>query len=261
LSTRKRNWPGRRGFQLIAFLGGYLLFGVIGVLTSIACYLVALGFRSARSRRFGQAVIHHLFRFFVWYLRRTGLLKLQAEAVQALRGERKIILVANHPSLLDVVFIAAQLPNLFCIMKANIIHNVVLCGQSKLAGYVNNRSGAGLIKACQARMAEGSNLLVFPEGTRTRERLGEFKMGFAVLARSVGATTHTLLIDYDHQFLGKGWPFFRPPPFPCHCTIRLGKQFHSDDATDARAFGCKVEEYVRDELSALQPSTLVTVHD
>jgi 1-acyl-sn-glycerol-3-phosphate acyltransferase len=237
------------------------LFGVIGVLTSIACYLLALGFRSPRSRLFGQGIIHHLFRFFTWYLQRTGLLKLQAEAVQALRGKRNIILVANHPSLLDVVFIAAQLPNLFCIMKANILHNVVLCGQFKLAGYVNNRSGAGLIKACQARMAEGSTLLVFPEGTRTREQLGEFRMGFAVLARSVGATIHTLLIEYDHKFLGKGWPLFRPPPFPCHCSIRLGKQFHPDDVADARAFGGEVEEYVRDELSALQPATLVTVHD
>jgi 1-acyl-sn-glycerol-3-phosphate acyltransferase len=194
-------------------------------------------------------MIHHLFRFFVWYLRRCGLLKLEASDLNLLRERRNVVLVANHPSLLDAVFIAAHVPNLVCLMKASIIHNVVLCGQAKLAGYVDNKSGVSLIKACRARIAEGSNLLVFPEGTRTCGELGEFKMGFALLSRVMGVPIHTALIRYDPVFLGKGWPFFRPPPFPFACSIRLGRCFYPEPGLDSRDLSLRVEEYLRDELS------------
>jgi 1-acyl-sn-glycerol-3-phosphate acyltransferase len=210
----------------------------------------------------GQKLIHFLFRFFVWYLRIWGLVQLQADQIKNLRCRKNLILVANHPSLLDVVFVAACLPNVFCLMKADLLSNVVLCGQALLAGYVNNRSGVGLIKACKVRLRHGSNLLIFPEGTRSRGQFGSFKMGFALLSRITGAPVQTIIIQYSNGYLGKGWPFFRPPSFPIHCSMRLGGCFHPLPGTDDRAFGGSIEDYFRRTLNDTQKAPQpVLVHD
>lgn len=240
-------WAQRVG-RLAAFLAGYVLFGTVGVLTSLAAFALALVFRSPKAHLAGQGLIHGLFSFFVWFVRACGLLNLQAEDLAKLRSSQGLILAANHPSLLDAVFIAAYLPRMFCLMKANLLHNVVLCGQAKLAGYVANRSGVGLIKTCHARLREGSNLLVFPEGTRTRSRLGNFKMGFALLACAANVPIQTILIHYDCKFLGKGRPFFKPPPFPLNCTISLGKRFTPTPEHRAQALGEEIEHYFRETL-------------
>ncbi|HWQ91889.1 MAG TPA: lysophospholipid acyltransferase family protein [Clostridia bacterium] len=254
VNAPKQNSLWLRAAQQIAFYVAYLIFGIVGVATSVGASLLALVLQSDAGRSWGQRLIHSLFAFFVWYVRACGLLRLKAEGLEALRGRSNLILVANHPSLLDAVFIAAHLPNVFCLMKASLIYNIVLCGQAKLAGYVNNQSGVSLVKSCQARLREGSNLLVFPEGTRTRGGLlGPMKMGFAVVSRSQQAPVQTLLIQYDHPFLGKDWAFFKAPPFPLHCTITLGKQFHPEACSNSQAFGREIEAYLRDAFSKSRP--------
>ncbi len=215
---------------------------------------VALVFNSARASQFGQKLIHFLFRFFVWYLKAFGLVELDAEQLKTLRHQKNLILAANHPSLLDVVFVAACLPNIFCLMKADLLRNMVLCGQAILAGYVNNRSGVGLIKACKARLNQGSNLLVFPEGTRSNGSLGAFKAGFVLLSRITRTPVQTIVIKYSNGYLGKGWPFFRPPPFPIKCSIHLGSCFYPDGHLDDRILGRNIEQYFRSFLAEINPA-------
>ncbi len=231
--------------QRVCFWFAYCMFGSVGFVTSVGCFLLSLLPGSVWMRRFGQRTIHCLFAFFIWYCRRCGLMDLRAEGLNTLRGRCNLILAANHPSLLDAVIVSAHLENIFCLMKASLVHNVALCGQSKLAGYVNNKSGAGLIKACESRMQEGSMLLVFPEGTRTREELGRFKMGFALLSATCGAPIQTLVIRYSQPFLGKGWPFFQAPRFPIVCTVELGEVFKPHEERDGRELGLRVEDYFR----------------
>lgn len=252
------NWPVRAG-RLLAFYAAYLVFGSVGVVTSLIALPLALLFKSSRANLVGQRAIHYLFRFFVWYLHAFGLVQLDAEELKTLRFNKNLILVANHPSLLDAVFVAAYLPNVFCLMKADLLSNMVLCGQAILAGYVNNRSGVGLIKACRLRLHEGSNLLVFPEGTRSNGKLGPFKSGFALLSRISRAPVQTIVIKYSNGYLGKGWPFFRPPPFPIRCSMHLGACFHSASNTDDRDFGRSVEFYFRKALGDSQGPTGVSL--
>jgi len=238
------NWLGRFIRRLV-FYAGYVLFGTLGTATSLVCLLPALCLGADRTRLVGQRFIHFLFRFFVGWLRVFGLMQIDVAALAPVRESQGLILVANHPSLLDVVLVVAQLPRVFCLMKANLAHNLVLCGQARLAGYVNNKSGAGLIKACVAQLRSGSNLLVFPEGTRSRGKLGPFKMGFALLARATQAPVQTILIRCNSNFLGKGWPFFDVPPLPIVCSLRLGRRFEPSPEMDPRAFGQAVEDYLR----------------
>jgi 1-acyl-sn-glycerol-3-phosphate acyltransferase len=170
-------------------------------------------------------------------------------------------LVANHPSLLDVVLVISQLPQVFCVMKASLARNIVLCGTARLAGYVNNEFGTRMIKSCSQRIQKGGNLLIFPEGTRSKGiQLRPFKMGFALLAQMTHAPVQTLIINWNTLYLGKAWPFFKQPSFPVECSIRLGERFEPDATMDAKDFGREVEEYFRRSLNQGQRAVSCSDH-
>jgi 1-acyl-sn-glycerol-3-phosphate acyltransferase len=236
----------KRALQSMTFLGAYLIFAVVGSVSSVACVLPAVVFRGVHAHQFGQRLIHGLFAFFVGYLRRCGLLKLEAGELAALRNSRGLIFVANHPCLLDAVLIVSQLPQIVCLMKGSLARNIVLCGTAKLAGYVHNESGLGLVRKCEERLRQGANLLIFPEGTRSiGGQMQSFKMGFALIACKAQSPVQTVIITADSNYLGKGWPFFRRPPFPLRYSLRLGKQFVPTSDMDAKSFGSMVEDYYR----------------
>lgn len=241
----KARWL-KRVSQTGAFLGAYFIFAVLGSVVSVAALVPAALFRGLQANRFGQRLICGLFAFFVGYLRACGLVKLDTGELSALRNCRGLILVANHPCLLDAVFIVSQLPHVVCLMKRSLVRNIVLCGTAKLAGYVDNTSGVGLVKTCEARLKQGANLLIFPEGTRsTGGDLLPFKMGFALIAGLAQSPVQTVIIAADSHYLGKGWPLFRKPTFPARYALRLGKRFDPSPGLDAKSFGCEVERYFR----------------
>jgi 1-acyl-sn-glycerol-3-phosphate acyltransferase len=247
----KISWV-RSASQTIAFFGAYLIFAVVGSAVSIACLLPAALFRGVPVLRFGQKLIHGLFAFFVGYLRCCGLIKLDASELSALQDSRGLIIVANHPCLLDAVLVVSQLPQVVCLMKGSLIHNVVLCGTAQLAGYVPSDSGLGLVKKCRQRLTQGANLLVFPEGTRSIfGQMQPFKTGFALVASLAQSPVQTLIITTDSNFLSKGWPFFQKPSFPVRYSLSLGKRFDPAPGMDVKAFGCTVESYFHNILARL----------
>ena len=137
-----------------------------------------------------------------------------------------LIVVANHPCLLDAVLMVSQLPKAVCLMKGSLARNIIFSGTARLAGYVHNKSGLGLAKKCEERLNEGSNLLVFPEGTRTvGGKLLPFKMGFALVAVLTRAPVQTVIITTESGCLGKSWPLFKKPVFPVRYSLRLGRRF------------------------------------
>lgn len=239
---------GRRvgsSVRLCAFYGGYVIFAVLGTATSLLCLLLAIVLRTKGVRRGGQRLIRFLFRFFLWYLERCEVVLVDDREVEVLGHAAGAILVANHPSLLDAVVLAAKVPSVCCIMKSSLAANPVLCGQAKLAGYVHNKTGSGLIKLCAKRVREGSNMLIFPEGTRSRGGLGPCKRGFALLSRLTQQPVQTVLIEFNSPFLGKDWPLLKVPELPVRCRLRLGRKFSIGAEEDVKAFSRKVEDYLR----------------
>jgi 1-acyl-sn-glycerol-3-phosphate acyltransferase len=231
--------------RVCAFVFGYIIFASLGILSSALCLLPALVLNNGRARQVGQHLIRWLFRFYLWYLDFCGLVAVEAPEIALLRNTSGSILVANHPSLLDAVILAALVPNVCCIMKSKLGANPILCGQSKLAGYVHNKSGSGLIKTCASRIREGSNMLIFPEGTRSKGQLGSCKRGFALLSQITGRPIQTILITASCPFLGKEWPLFKMPPFPVRFQLQLGDKFSIRAGEDVKAFGRRVEDYLR----------------
>jgi 1-acyl-sn-glycerol-3-phosphate acyltransferase len=248
MATQTKNWF-KNILQTAAFFGAYFLFAAVGSLVSVICALPAFLFRGRRARFFGQRLIRALFGIFVGYLRVFGLIELDAVELSGLRECGGLIVVANHPCLLDAVLMVSQVPQAVCLMKGTLARNIVLSGTARLAGYIHNKSGLGLVKKCEERLKEGANLLVFPEGTRTvNGKLLPFKMGFALVAVLTQSPVQTIIITAESNYLGKGRPFFKQPVFPLRYSLKLGKRFQPEPGMDAKDFGGAVENYFRETL-------------
>jgi 1-acyl-sn-glycerol-3-phosphate acyltransferase len=205
-------------------------------------------------------LIGFLFRGFLTMMRASGVMKLDLSALDALRGQPSLVIAPNHPCLLDAVFVIAHVPEVSCIMKAQIWDNVVLGGGARLAGYIRNDSVNNMVRSSAHELREGWPLLVFPEGTRTRRRpVNDFKGGFALIAKMARAPVQTVFIETDSPFLSKGWPLLKKPRFPLVYRARLGKRFTVEG--DLKAFMRELEVYYREELSARpadeQPSVVL----
>ena len=131
----------------------YLVFGLGGIVFTIvvvpALYCFP-GDSRARTRR-AQWALHRLLQIYVRMMSLLGVITYDIEGVEKLRGARLIL--ANHPSLLDVVFLISMVPNACCVVKGKLTRNFFTRGTIKAVGYIMNEEAAGVIDAA-ARAAE-----------------------------------------------------------------------------------------------------------
>lgn len=207
-------------------------------LASLAWNLVAaLLYRLLSQQRgltIGRLAISRLYANFWALARACGMLEIHNAALDVLRDEPGLIIVANHPSLMDALMLVARLPHSACIMKASLMRNVFLGSGARLARYIRNDSPRGMIKLAVEDLRRGGQLVLFPEGTRTTSTtVNEFRPGVTLIAKLAQAPIQTVFIDTDSPYLGKGWPLWRLPPTPVVFSLRLGRRFAPQPDTGA----------------------------
>jgi 1-acyl-sn-glycerol-3-phosphate acyltransferase len=184
----------------------------------------------ATGRRIGRAFIAHGYRWYWRFTGAVGMLRLDAGALDALRDERGLVIVANHPSLLDAVMLVARLPRAACIMKASLMRNPLFGPGARLARYVRNDSAYGMVQLAVKDLQQGGQLVLFPEGTRTtRSPINPLHASFAIIAKRAQVPVQVVFIDTNTPFLGKGWPLWKLPALPMQFTVRLGPRFAPGD--------------------------------
>ena len=166
------------------------------------------------------------------------------EAVQDTAGQYVL-----HPSLLDAVMIISRLPNVACVMKTELMNNVFLGAGARLARYIRNIPVRRMVRRAVDDFACGSQLLLFPEGTRTTQSpLNPFKGSLGLIADHACVPVQTVFIETDSPYLGKGWPLFRKPPLPIHYRVRLGRRF--DPPTNVQHFMSELADYFAQEMES-----------
>lgn len=164
--TARINWLWR--LMMTGFC--FVLFGTGGLLLSLVWFnlLLLVQRDRARRRRLARRSIAASFRFFLHVARGTGVLDYRIHNLDALRGDRGCLVVANHPTLIDYVILASVMPETDCLVKSALLRNPFVSGVIRAADYLINSEAETLLSASQQRLAQGDTLLIFPEGTRTR---------------------------------------------------------------------------------------------
>lgn len=206
----------------LVLFGGLLAMGTAMFLTIVFVLpFVAFSAPVVRRRR-AQAIISGLFRWYLSALNRAGIILTDLAALDALKSRGPLVVVANHPCLLDAMLIVSRLPASVCIMKSQLFRNPLLGIGSWLAGYVRNDSPVQMVRRSVRALGEGSQLVIFPEGTRTRGRpMAGMKGAFASMAHRAGCPVILVVVETDSPFASKGWPLWRVPSFPLQYRVRV----------------------------------------
>lgn len=176
----------------------------------------------ARRGRLAKAVVHHTFRAFVLLMRLT-ILDIEAKHLERL-DRPGLLVLANHPSLIDIVFLISFIRQADCIVKGALLSNPFTRYAILAGGFIQNAGGEALVEACGRSIASGNALIIFPEGTRSEpDGLRELQRGAAHIAvRNRRDITPVVIRARDHN-LGRHSRWWKAPKKRMRFEIEVGE--------------------------------------
>lgn len=224
-----------RAWRIMATGFCFIVFGAGGILLGLLCMpLLFLVVRDpARRVRFSRFIVHHFFRFFIGLMNFVRVLSYEVVGVDKLQRPGLLIL-ANHPSLIDVIFIIALVPQSGCVVKSGLVKNPFTWAPVTAAGYITNDAGLAMIEDCRGALARQETLLIFPEGTRTPlSGQVELQRGAANVAIRCRKAVTPVVITATPRTLAKGEKWYRVPPRRVHFVIRVHDDLQVDPYLEA----------------------------
>jgi 1-acyl-sn-glycerol-3-phosphate acyltransferase len=213
-----------RAYRFVGQSIFWVSFGLIGVVVGfLVLPLAKLLIRDPKSREVAaRNIIAACFRLFVWTACRLRLITCRVTGMDHYDPDGGQLILANHPTLIDVVVLISLFPQVDCVIKAAVTRNPAMKALVGMANYISNSEPSELLRSCTARLKSGASLLLFPEGTRTVEGQPlRFKPGAAEVALRAEATILPVVIDCRPIFLAKHEPWYYIPPRAPHFDIRV----------------------------------------
>lgn len=209
------------GLAFAALFGGgavlaLTVFPLVNILTPVG----------PKRRERNQRLVHWLFRGYVWTLERLGVIEVTVDGADRLRTAGGTMIVANHPTLLDVVLLMRLVPRSQCIVKGALWDSPYLGCLVRGTGYIrNDLEPESLLEACRESLARGDSLIIFPEGTRTTP--GEpprFRRGFANIATMLEADIQLVTLTCTPLTLVKGESWWIIPSCRPRFHVQVGER-------------------------------------
>lgn len=123
----------------------------------------------------------------------------------------RYIYAANHTSLFDIPVILAYVPDNVRIMYKQELEKIPVFGWGlRISPFIainreRSREAASTLEDAVASMQSGSSVLVFPEGTRSKDgSLGAFKRGAFTMAVRSGRPILPMSIQGAHRIIPAG---------------------------------------------------------
>ncbi|MDD2759406.1 MAG: lysophospholipid acyltransferase family protein [Methylomonas sp.] len=191
----------------------FFMFGACGVLVwglGFPLFEKFLGVGGDKKRR-SRLLMSRIFRSYMAFMRLIGILNYRVSGRDRLLAPGRLV-VANHPCLLDIVFLISQIPNATCIVKPALIRNPFMRIPIQAMGYIYAEDPEVLVEHCEAELREGGNLIIFPEGTRTTPgKAIKFQRGAAAIALQAQAPILPVILDCSPTTLTKREKWYQIP--------------------------------------------------
>lgn len=155
-----------------------------------------------RNRLVAHGLVRGLWRTLVRLFCAVRLIRLGKGNLAPCRGA---VIVANHPSLIDVVLLVALVPKTLYVAKSGLFSRFPVSFAVRATALPDN---AHLLDVAPAYLAQGWNVLIFPEGTRSPSpsTLQRFHRGAAQLALRAHAPLVCVAIRLSRRLLAKRQP-------------------------------------------------------
>lgn len=214
-----------RYLRIVGTGASFALFGIGSLVVGLVLFpAIALTQASEGRELKAQRIIHWTFRLFRDFMHLVGVVDVEVRNRERLETDQPLLIVANHPTLIDFVLIGALIPQLDCVVKRSHWSHPALGGVMRGAGYVPNDTGARTVADCESRIRAGRNLVLFPEGTRSpRGELGEFQRGAAHVALASGVDAVPVTVRCEPPGLMRGQSWYDVPPRRMQFTLDIGE--------------------------------------
>jgi len=220
-AVRGDAWWGRllvTAFCFTMFGLGGLVFGLV----VFPIYWLLPGGERARRERARRTVALAM-RAFVWLMSSLGGISYEIRGAQRL-GRPGQLVIANHPTMCDVIFLLGFSRDSCSIVKHQLFRNAFTALAVSQSGYVKNEPTEAMIEHASNVLKSGQSLIVFPQGTRSRP--GEamrFHRGAAAIGIRAADFITPVFIWCTPVVLGKGQPWYRVPARRPHFVLQIGE--------------------------------------
>lgn len=199
----------------------FLVFGGAGLVLSFFLPLLLLVRDPGRRMRVSRFFVHHFFRFFIGLMNFVRVLDYELHGIEKLERPGLLIL-ANHPSLIDVIFLLSLVPQAGCVVKSALTRNPFTRAPVRAAGYIINDAGLALVDDCRAALERRETIVIFPEGTRTPlSGQIELQRGAANVAIRCQRPVTPVVITCEPRGLARSQQWYEVPPKRMRLTIRV----------------------------------------
>lgn len=195
--------------RFIGTLFGFVIFGIVGLLFIPLLYPYAKNYpnNDLATQLKGRKLVSLTWRFFVRYLSWVGVLEVKYSGFEKL-GRAGQLVLANHPSLLDVVLIFSQEHRFNCIVKKDLMQNPTMISPIKACGFVPNTESEELLDISH-QILQTQPLLLFPEGTRTKDDgIVRLHRGAVSIGLRSAKVITPVVIKLKNRALKKGQPWY-----------------------------------------------------
>ncbi len=219
---------------------GFASFGVGGLaIGAVLAPSVRLLYKDKHKQEIHtQKLIQKSFMGFMNLLQGLGVMTYDVKGLDKLQNSYGELIVANHPTLIDVVMLIACMPRANCVVKQSLYNNPFTHGPVKGAGYIlnnvsttdtSNGGADAFMHACVSKLKNklggqpAGSLIIFPEGTRTKkgQMLGEFARGWANIALRSDVPIRPVVITCTPSTLTKNEKWYHIPDRPFHLQLTV----------------------------------------
>ena len=175
--------------------------------------------RRSEPERFAecQGVVSRAFRLFWFGMRTLGMFDFDPRRVRAEVPSGAFVLIANHPTLVDVTAIGAVYDHMCCVVKTALFRNFMVGPLFRHVGYIegdrtSGMPGAAVMKVAIDRLEAGLPVLIFPEGTRSKDgAVGRLQRGAFEIAARAGVPLVPVVVTCEPLSLTKAMSWYALP--------------------------------------------------
>lgn len=180
--------------------------------------------RVVRARRC-QRVLRAAFVVFHGYMRWVRILHFAPRTVRVTLPDGPCVIIANHPTLVDVTALIAVLPGVTVVAKPAMYRSLLVGPLLRFCFHIEGArdpvaDGGRVLRDCLERLARGLPVLMFPEGTRSPiGGLGRFKRGAFELAARAKVPLVRFGIRCEPPVLSRQHPWWTTPSRVPYLTV------------------------------------------
>jgi 1-acyl-sn-glycerol-3-phosphate acyltransferase len=222
---------GKAPFQLRSFIHGVLSFfyyGLGGIVMSMAS-LTLMKILPVKEKTKMKGFRYCISKFMKSVLYTNPFVNKKVLNPQQETFEKPAVIIANHTSFLDILAVGMLSHKIIYLVSDWVYNSLVFGAAVKKAGFYPVSEGLeGGVEHLRKKVAEGYSLVVFPEGTRSRDnQIKRFHKGAFFLAETFDLDIIPVVIHGNSEVLPKGDFII----YDGSITVNILKRIAADDAS------------------------------